>query len=192
MGVGWAGFSDTEGFTWIPRPSANFNGPSPTRFIESTMKSHAFHHSHTCLQNHLIPKISQFPTPGHAILQNTCRRLSSLRSHLPKELRRAIWREYLLRRVLEPDVPPADLTAQDLAERLQGAADWTLVVTRGLNSQSPLLDTRVRFEAREVALELGAWSMSCALWEGSGVDIQRTGAPFGSACYCIHLHRDLV
>lgn len=115
---------------------------------------------------------------------------------LPKELRRAIWRECLPRRVLELDVPRADLIAQDLPKELKGTVSCTLGSTTAFNSRPPLI-TQVCFEAREVAFETGRIVDFRDLWDGSNVNIYGTGVSvrgcwFDPARDAIHLNWDPV
>lgn len=111
---------------------------------------------------------------------------------LPKELRKAIWRECLPRRVLELDVPRADLLAQDLPDELEGTVSCRLEDTTSLNSKPPVI-AQVCFEAREVAFETGRLIDFRDLWDGASVNVHGTAGPryacwFDPACDAIHLH----
>lgn len=111
---------------------------------------------------------------------------------LPKEIRRAIWRHCLPRRVLEFDVPRPDIIFQDLPEELHGTVSCELSSTTAHNSRPPLI-TQVCFEAREVAFETGRLADFRDLWDGYNVNVWGTGTPmrrswFDPARDAIHLH----
>lgn len=111
---------------------------------------------------------------------------------LPKEIRRAIWRQCLPRRLLEFDVPRPDIICEDLPEELQGTVSCELSSTTALNSRPPLI-TQVCFEAREVAFETGRLANFRDLWDGYNVNVWGTGTPMRRSWFdpmrdAIHLH----
>ncbi|KAH8774468.1 hypothetical protein F5883DRAFT_546874 [Diaporthe sp. PMI_573] len=115
---------------------------------------------------------------------------------LPKELRRAIWRECLPSRVLDLDVPRADIIFQDLPKEIRGTVHCELSCTSAHNSRPPLI-TQVCFEAREVASETGGLTNFRDLWDGHNVNMWGAGGSirrcwFDPARDGIHLNWDPV